>query len=122
MPTFVIFITYVILDELNKRPHQMVFPGLSLENLLMFILCTPVQVSQVSQKLSHQTCFLLSWKFRQDLHLLHVLVSSGCLPVRSKKFNWIVNVSVMSKKFIRVEKSINYFSVFFFYIAQKKVI
>ena len=117
MPTFVIFITYVILDELNKRPHQMVFPGLTLENLLMFILCTPVQVSQVSQKLSHQTCFLLSWKFRQDLHLLHVLVSSGCLPVskiRSKQFNWIVNVSVMSKKFIRVEKSINYFSVFFF--------
>lgn len=44
VPTFVIFITYVILDELNKRPHQMVFPGLSLENLLMFILCTPVQI------------------------------------------------------------------------------
>ncbi|XP_022797109.1 copper-transporting ATPase 1-like isoform X2 [Stylophora pistillata] len=44
VPTFVIFITYVILDEFEKRPNQMVLPGLSLENLLMFILCTPVQI------------------------------------------------------------------------------
>ena len=40
-----IFITYVILDELERRPNQLILPGLSLENLLMFILCTPVQVS-----------------------------------------------------------------------------
>ena len=45
VPTFVIFITYVILDELERRPNQLILPGLSLENLLMFILCTPVQVS-----------------------------------------------------------------------------
>lgn len=44
VPTFVIFITYVILDELERRPNQLILPGLSLENLLMFILCTPVQV------------------------------------------------------------------------------
>ncbi|XP_031553563.1 copper-transporting ATPase 1-like isoform X2 [Actinia tenebrosa] len=42
-PVFCIFITYVILDELGKRPRNNVLPGLSLENLLMFILCTPVQ-------------------------------------------------------------------------------
>ncbi|KAK2563148.1 Copper-transporting ATPase 1 [Acropora cervicornis] len=44
VPTFVIFISYVIMDELDTRPNQMVFPGLSLENLILFILCTPVQI------------------------------------------------------------------------------
>ncbi|XP_048589716.1 copper-transporting ATPase 2 isoform X2 [Nematostella vectensis] len=44
LPVFAIFISYVFLEEAGKRPHVMVIPGLSLENLLMFLLCTPVQI------------------------------------------------------------------------------
>lgn len=45
LPVMVIMIYHMVEQKIHgKRPVMLVMPGLSIENLLYFILCTPVQV------------------------------------------------------------------------------
>ncbi|RDD36414.1 Copper-transporting ATPase 1 [Trichoplax sp. H2] len=53
LPVMIIMITFMIL---GKKHEIMIVPGLSLENLLLFLLCTPVQF------VSGKQFYILSWK------------------------------------------------------------
>ena len=43
-PVMICMIVFSILSSHGKDPHVEIIKGLSLENLLYFLLCTPVQV------------------------------------------------------------------------------
>ncbi len=41
---FIVTVTYMVLQHQYKIDDQMIGPGVSLQNLLLFVLCTIVQV------------------------------------------------------------------------------
>ena len=47
-PVMIAMILFSILKSKDKEPHVEIISGLSLENLIYFLLCTPVQVSHTA--------------------------------------------------------------------------
>jgi Cu+-exporting ATPase len=45
-PVMICMIVFSLLSSNGKDPHVEIAAGLSLENLLYFLLCTPVQVNR----------------------------------------------------------------------------